>query len=51
MSKTPKSEITEEASTQLYKELIDNLSQFVPQKDVLKSIVEEARNYLKAKNY
>ena len=46
MSKTSQKEIAEEANSQIYKEFIDNLSQFVPQKDILKAIVEEARTYL-----
>jgi methyl-accepting chemotaxis protein PixJ len=45
------SQITTEKSTEdskalVYKEFIQNLSQSVSQKDILKAIVEEARNYL-----
>ncbi|MEM8832893.1 MAG: GAF domain-containing protein, partial [Cyanobacteria bacterium P01_G01_bin.19] len=36
----------EKASTQAYKDLIDNLSQSISQQDILKAIVEEARSYL-----
>ncbi|NJR46686.1 MAG: GAF domain-containing protein [Hyellaceae cyanobacterium CSU_1_1] len=46
ISKTSESESAEEADTQVYREFINNLSQSVPQKDILKAIVEEARNYL-----
>ncbi|WP_319419436.1 GAF domain-containing protein [Pleurocapsa sp. FMAR1] len=46
MSQTSSSGIAEEANTQVYREFIDNLSQSVSQKDTLKAIVEEARNYL-----
>ena len=46
MSKTSKSEIIDEADTLVYEESIDNLSKSVPQKDILKAIVEEARTYL-----
>ncbi|MEM7595563.1 MAG: GAF domain-containing protein, partial [Cyanobacteria bacterium P01_A01_bin.83] len=46
MSKTSKLEVAQEANTLIYQEFIDNLSQSVPQKDILKGIVEEARSYL-----
>ena len=46
MSKTSQKEFVEEANSQIYKEFIDNLSQSIPQKDILKAIVEEARTYL-----
>ncbi len=46
MSKTSKSAMAEEANTQVYEEFIDNSSQSVSQKNTLKAIVEEARNYL-----
>ncbi len=46
MSQTSSSEIAEESKPQVYKEFIHNSSQSVSQKDILKAIVEEARNYL-----
>ena len=46
MSQKSSSEIAEEPKPQVYKEFIHNSSQSVSQKDILKAIVEEARNYL-----
>ncbi|MGL4884399.1 MAG: GAF domain-containing protein, partial [Waterburya sp.] len=46
ISKTNRSETAENSQTQVYREFIQNLSQSVSQKDILKAIVEEARNYL-----
>ncbi len=46
MSQKSSSEIAEESKPQVYKEFIYNSSQSVSQKDILKAIVEEARNYL-----
>jgi methyl-accepting chemotaxis protein PixJ len=39
-------ETTEDSKTQVYREFIQSLSQSVSQQDILKAIVEEARNYL-----
>ena len=47
IAKISTQEIEEEASTKVYREFIQNLSQSIPQADILQAIVEEARNYLK----
>ncbi|PSB06634.1 hypothetical protein C7B62_22320 [Pleurocapsa sp. CCALA 161] len=46
ISKTFTQEAVEDTETQIYREFIHGLSQSVPQKDILKAIVEEARIYL-----
>ncbi|MGF1590705.1 MAG: GAF domain-containing protein, partial [Pleurocapsa sp.] len=48
LSVSPRSteETADEPETEIYGELVDNLSQSVPQKNILKAIVEEARTYL-----
>jgi methyl-accepting chemotaxis protein PixJ len=46
ISQITKEETTENSKTLIYEEFIQNLSKSVSQKDVLQSIVKEARNYL-----
>ncbi len=46
ISKITTEETTEDSKTQVYREFIQSLSQSVSQQDILKAIVEEARNYL-----
>ena len=46
ISKVFTGEPEEEGKTQIYKEFIYNLSHSISQKDILKAIVEEARDYL-----
>ncbi|MDJ0536830.1 MAG: GAF domain-containing protein, partial [Xenococcaceae cyanobacterium MO_207.B15] len=47
ISKISTEKTEKEAEPEVYREFVPNLSQSVPQKNILQAIVEEARNYLK----